>query len=244
MTPTFSLVVNHAPWCENRRSTAWALLVEAIGCATSTLLHDIDYRGGSGNPKDKPVLFSVNQWNWSAQQKTTHHVFMTDDLELAPGFWAILNAMVQAAPDDVIGLLSNHPKAPDLAREGWHWYRTHSWVVGPCYVLPHAACVDLADWAERRWPDETWDKLGWADDSELNHWVMTRGRKQALHPIPTPIEHMRGPSTWSHTGHGDEYSHERVSWKSNQWMADHNMAVPEWWTGKGGPQASTMLELP
>lgn len=245
VTPTFSLVVNHAPWAKERMATALLLLAEGIGHVQTFRLHDEDYRGGGPNAKDKPVLFSINQWNWSAQQTVTHHVFMTDDLELAPGFWPILSAMVSTAPEDVIGLLSNHPKSVDLLREGYRWYRTNSWVVGPCYVVPHAAMTDLADWAERRWPDQTWDKLGWSDDSELNHWVSTRGRKQALHPLPTPIEHKRELSTWGHTGHGDDYSHERVSWRTQDGSAGvFFMDTTGYWITRGGPQASPMLGLP
>jgi hypothetical protein len=250
MTPTFSLVVNHAPWAIDRFETARSLLASSVGAASSTLLHCTDYRDGGPNAKDKPVLFTVNQWNWAAQQRVTHHVFMTDDLDLAPGFWSIVSAMVQTAPDDVIGLLSNHPNSPDLLKAGYHWYRTNSWVVGPCYVVPHAAMVDLADWAERRWPAETWDKLGWSDDSELNHWVSTRGRKQALHPMPTPIEHKRELSTWGHTGHGDDYSHERVSWLDSSQSSDGvsavllSMSETRYWLDKGGPQEAPMLGLP
>jgi hypothetical protein len=248
MTPTFSLVVNHAPWARERLATALYLFAESIGYAKAALLHDTDYRDGGPSAKCRPVLFTVNQWNWSAQQRVTHHVFMTDDLDLAPGFWKILEAMVMAAPEDVIGLLSNHPESPRLLQEGWHWYRTNSWVVGPCYVVPHVAMVDLADWAERRWPAETWDKLGWADDSELNHWVSTRGRKQALHPLPTPIEHKREISTWGHTGHGDDFSHERVSWReSGAVLAGIAGLAVGYWLDKGGPQdpqESPMMGLP
>lgn len=74
---------------------------------------------------------------------------MTDDV--CPRFWRVLEAMVAAAPDRVLGLLSNHPRGPELAMAGARWYRTNSWVVGPAYVVPHAHMVALSAWEEVRY---------------------------------------------------------------------------------------------
>jgi hypothetical protein len=245
---TFSLVVNHAPWAKDREKKAEELL-DASG-ADNVMFHCTDYRDGGPNPKGQPVDFTLNQWRWSARQQVDHHVFMTDDLKLALHFWEILAAMVESAPSRILGLLSNHPYAPTLAEKGVRWYRTNSWVVGPCYVVPHEHMTRLLPWAEARGSAGSVDKLGWSDDSELNEWITRKGPGEAFHPIPTPIEHMRTLSTWEHTGHGDDYSHERVSWrKFIYWSSDYPsapdletvMTSPSFWRGV---EAAPMLRLP
>ena len=201
-------------------------------------VHDIDYRHGGPSGKDQPVDFTLNQWRWCAAQSVTHHVLMTDDVETCPKFWRVLEAIVTVRPFSVIGLLSNHPDAPRLRTEGVRWYRTNSWVVGPAYVVPNLMMVRLLAWAEQRGAAGSVDKLGWSDDSELNEWIHHAGPREAWHPIPTPISHLETLSTWGHTGHGDEYSHERVRWNDAEvpLMADPNF----WLAHKPAP----MLGLP
>lgn len=221
MSATFSLCLNHTPWRLERVEAKVRMLCELLPLSRGApfLLHTTDYRDEGredarvpGNPKPAWVDFSLAQWRWSAKQQATHHLFMTDDLLLAPGFWGLLEGMVGARPESVLGLLSNHPSAPKLHAEGLSWYRTNSWVVGPCYVVPHDLLVRFLEWAEPyRGPAAG---NGWSDDSTLNEWITFHGPGEAWHPLPTIIEHDRElVSTWAHTGHGDDYSHERVSWK-------------------------------
>jgi len=244
---SFSLVVNHAPWALDRLPKAISLISSFDG---PSFMHNVDYRSGGPNPKGEPVDFTLAQWRWSATKTVDHHVFMTDDLNLAPRFWEILAAMVSSATGRILGLLSNHPHATTLAAEGARWYRTNSWVVGPCYVVPHAYMVRLLLWAEKRGPAGSVDGLGWSDDSELNEWITHEGPGETFHPIPTPIEHRREISTWRHTGHGDDYSHERVSWRDyDKWNPEYLsspgletvMTSPSFWRGV---EAAPMLRLP
>ena len=245
--PTFSVVLNHAPWAKDRVQTCETMQRELDSMLhdVELMVHDTDYRAGGPSAKDKPVDFTLAQWRWAAKVGVTHHVFMTDDLDLAPGFLEILSAMCVAAPGRFLGLLSNHPKVPELLEAGHRWYRTNSWVVGPCYVVPHVHMVPLLAWAEKRGASGSVDKLGWSDDSELNEWITYAGPHEAYHPIPTPIEHKRSLSTWGHTGHGDDYSHERVSWRSDgepfPYLTAKRMRAPAYWTGA---QTAPMLGLP
>lgn len=248
MKPTFSLLANHAPFGpQARKDTLRRMLVELTPLARGLpfWLHDTDYRNGGaadleqpGNPKPRNVDFTIAQWRWAAAQDTTHHLFVTDDLELAPMFIDVLEAMAAAVPDGIIGLLSNHPSAPALAGER-RWYCTNSWVVGPCYVVPHRHMLAALAWAERAGAKDH----GWSDDATLNEWITFHGPGRAYHPIPTPIEHLRVlPSTWAHTGHGDEYSHERVSWRGAR-VEPWTMTSYAYWNELGGPEAAPMLKV-
>lgn len=176
-------------------------------------LHDTDYRDLDWQDEGK-VRWALAQWKWALAQDATHHLFMTDDLDIMPEhFWKALGAMVAQKPDVPIGLLSNHPRAPELYLNGHQWYRTNSWLVGPAYVLPHELLAEfVADFERKPWGSHT--TVGtqqWAnDDSSINEWITKTGR-ECWHPLPTIIEHRHDIA--STTGHGDKYSRERISWR-------------------------------
>ncbi len=215
---TFSLCISHTPWVQDRLNAFDAMLgalwlAPAPGVRVSPcpfLLNNTDYRGTDWQVSK--VAWALAQWRWSAAQGVTHHVFMTDDLHIAPRFWEILSAMCLHTGELPIGLLSNHPKGPALRRDtGAHWYRTQSWLVGPAYVLPHAFLVGFLAWFESLSFDEQKYRN---DDSSANEYVSQIG-SYACHPLPTIIEH-RGDID-STVGHGDKYSRERLSWRQEQW---------------------------
>ena len=237
--PTFSVVLNHAPFVHERRPWLETMRRELEPGASELWVHDTDYRQGGAVGKKDRVDFTLAQWRWSERTLATHHLFCTDDLTLAPSFWPIVRAMVEAAPHDVIGLLSNHPKAPELVGRR-RFYATNSWVVGPCYVVPRMLLRELLEWPGTYRKDA--EGLGWSDDSTLNEWITFDGPGRALHPIPTPIRHDRMLSTWSHTGHGDDYSHERVPWDDFPDLGD--MTSPYFWHDLGGPEGAPLLQLP
>lgn len=225
--PTFSLVVNHTPWRPERVESLREMLDElrrppafsdAWGPGNTPLyLNDADYRGTDW--QTSKVQWALDQWTWSAEWNRTHHVFLTDDLHLMPGFWRALSAMVEGCPDNPIGLLSNHPRGPETWSNGHAWYRTNSWLVGPAYVLPHAFLLEFLEYF-RALPDGNTapGMKGWAnDDSSINEYVTRSGRWTA-HPLPTIIEH-RGDLE-STVGHGDKYSRERLSWRAIRSVAE------------------------
>jgi len=235
--PAFSLVVNHTPWVPERVAALEAmrnllgLKGNAVADARSwglvaTKTNARDFRGTDWQVSK--VLWALDQWRWAAGVKPaglpapTHHVFMTDDLHIiepqndgSGHFWQVLNAMVEAVPDGILGLLSNHPAAPRLALEGQRWYRTNSWLVGPCYVLPHKHLMRFLEYFEALPPGNKQDgQIGYRnDDSSLNEWITGRGGPgETYHPLPTIIEHRN--DIGSTVGHGDEFSLERVSWRT------------------------------
>jgi hypothetical protein len=211
----FSLVINHTPWVP-ARVEALAEMRRALATGPgfcATFINDRDWRNTDW--QESKVSWALDQWRWSASQAVTHHVFMTDDLHIMPGFWRALAAMCFQSGEAPIGLLSNHPDIPDLS--GFHWYRTRSWLVGPAYVLPHAFLLRFLAWFEAK-PDghyKTPGTKGYAnDDSSINEFVSHEGG-YTLHPLPTIIEHRA--DIGSTVGHGDRHSRERLSWRARRW---------------------------
>jgi hypothetical protein len=253
--PSFSLVVNHTPWNPDRVKACASMLRELLPYSGKIpfFLHDTDYRDTEWQDEGK-VRWALAQWRWSAFQDVSHHVFMTDDLHIFPdGFWKTLAEMIGQKPDVPIGLLSNHPKAPELYIEGYSWYRTNSWLVGPAYVMPHKLLVEfLVDFEKKPWGShKTVGTQQWAnDDSSINEWI-TRSGRECWHPIPTIIEHRDDVA--STTWHGDKYSRERVSWREVRDCLTREDGSLEWITaerrartpiGLKGPELAPLLSLP
>ncbi len=184
---SFSLCINHTPWVPERAECLREMFatLRPLPPGTPLFVHDTDYRGESWQGGGK-LKWMRAQWDWSVAQKVDHHIFLTDDLHIMPGFWDALTAMVYAAPDHPIGLLSNHPEAPRLAREGQHWYRTNSWLTGPGYVLPHELLVGFLEWFDKM-PDHPHTTPGTKsyqnDDSNINEYVSVIGG-YTLHTLP------------------------------------------------------------
>lgn len=259
MTSTLSIVVNHTPWRPERAACLRAMLNELrpLSRGLAYWVNDVDHRGRDWQVAK--VDWALDQWRWAARGEgagATHHLFCTDDLALAPGFVDILLAMIEAAPAAPIGLLSNHPRACELADAGAPWYATNSWIVGPAYVLPHALLVDFLAWFEALpdGPHTTRGTKAWAnDDSSINEWITFHGPTRTLHPLPTIVEHDPDGATPSTVGHGDEYSRERVSWRRVQHPASglkverawplEDMKRAEYWRANGGPDGALMLQV-
>jgi|HubBroStandDraft_6_1064221.scaffolds.fasta_scaffold75757_2 hypothetical protein len=210
--PKFSVAILHRPGFPDRDENLATMLTELA----SPILKVFDRERGLGEDfhRFKVTLF-LEQWEWSLSTEAEHHIFLTDDLYLAPHFLEIIEAMVAVRPVCPIGLLSNHPETATLFDDGTRGYWTNSWLVGPAYVLPHDFLLDFVQWYGAL-PNSSYERghaQHYNDDSAINEFVSVSGRK-TWHPIPTPIEH-RGdlPST---VGHGDKYSRERVSWRQAQ----------------------------
>jgi Methyltransferase domain len=144
-----------------------------------------------------------------APEDTTHCVFLQDDLLLMPRFLEVLTALVTARPDDAIGLLHVRPQAARLQAEGYRWFASMPYIMGPGYVLPRPLLREYYAWRN----GQTWLTInGHSDASLLNEFLFRTGRS-SLHPIPSPCVHDRSivptaivppassqtttPSTWS-----------------------------------------------
>lgn len=220
MTATFSLVLNHAPWRMDRARCASEMLQEILPLSSRIpfLLNDRDFRGQDW--QQAKVAWALDHWRWSVKQETDWHLFMTDDLALAPGFVDLARAIFRACDgESAIGFLANHPRI-SLATLPGRFYRTNSWIVGPCYALSHEALGAFLPYFEAL-PDGSHETEGTKayrnDDSSVNDWI-TRSGRSTVHPCPTIIEHRLEVA--STTGHGDRYSLERMSWRFERWVVE------------------------
>lgn len=140
--------------------------------------------------------------SWARETGTSHWVFLDDDLIISPHFWDNVRAMVQAKPNAIIGLHSNHPDAPADAR----WYRTNAWVCGAAYILPRKHALSFKHWDDASYVSRMFD-------SQLNEWITHGGGpKEVWHPNPAPIQHMCRESLVGHDGD----SYERTIWYSEE----------------------------
>lgn len=221
------------------------------------MIYDRDFRGHDW--QKVKTCWILDQYEFHAASGASHHLLLTDDLALAPGFWEILTAMVKVAPNHPIGLLSNSPQAPALALENFRWYATNSWIVGPARVLPASFLERFLPWRKSLPPGNAEGCADWYnDDSAENEFNTRRAGGRALHPLPTIIEHRHNIA--SMTGHGDRFSRERVSWRNvrttvdtgggnfewrsvPQWSPLRAMAFPEFWLRRGGPDLAPMLPV-
>jgi hypothetical protein len=241
MSIKISLSISHTPWRPERVAALRVMLGE-LGAPPGPFW--INDRRATRPWQEFKTEWALEQWEWHLSTDATHHLLCTDDLHLAPCFVDCLEAMIEAAPEYVIGLLANHPKAVELFRDGWSWYRTNSWVVGPAYVLPRRFLEEFLVWRKALPPGNNEGCADWYnDDSSINAFVTMSGRT-AAHPLPTIIEHRTDVE--STVGHGDQYSRERLSWRKA--FSHHTMASVlrgvDYWQERGGPDAAPLLVLP
>jgi hypothetical protein len=220
---TFSLAILHAVQERRRKLSLAAMLGDLAPLAHGVPLRVVDEVRPPGRSWDEwQHEIHPRVWQWSLETGATHHIFMTDDLHIAPNFWGALGAMVTAHPGAIMGLLSNHPAGPRLALErATTAYRCNSWIVGPCYVVPRLHLEPFVDWYVR-WIESV-ERRHYGDDSALNEWNSRCGPGESWHPLPTIIEH-RGDldSTWQS---GDKFSRERVSWRAVRRCHDTGRAL-------------------
>lgn len=202
----FSLAILHAKRKPERVRALMGMINDLIDPAVLCRVFDDDK--GDESWKTFQHKIARAQWQWSLDSGAEHCVFMTDDLAIAPRFWEVLSAMVRVRSNDVLGLLSNHPAGPALAQKGYRWYRTNSWLVGPCYVMPRLRLEAFVRWYDAM-PEAV--RAPFNDDSIINEWVSMAGPRQTYHPLPTLIEHLDLESTWCP---GDGFSKQRLSWRS------------------------------
>lgn len=176
-------------------------------------------------------------WRWGLSTGASHILQIQDDVVVSPNFWSALRAMVEAQPDKVIGLHSNHPLSVAQFRAGRRWYRDH-WVTGPAYVFPRLLLAQFVDWCEAN-PDKA---ASTNEDSLISHWCTTH-KIDVWHPVPTITDHDVGvPSTYGNDSH-HEYSMYRqppVTWRDATSLSA--MEDPDYW--RCTPESAPLLPGP
>jgi hypothetical protein len=214
----FSLSVAHTPWIPARVDNLREMLMSLTPLSKGIpyFEHSTDYRGQPW--KDIKHLWALKAWRWHLEQDVTHCVLLSDDLAVVPQFFTVLESMVHSAPYHPIGLMSNHPAAPQLFDDGHRWYKTNSWLVGPGIVMPRDLLRKAVAWYEdwyQKLPTGK-DEYGYRDfmhdDSSLNEFV-TRHGLYSLHPIPAPIEHRITLGRSHDAAPFPRYAAESISWR-------------------------------
>jgi hypothetical protein len=261
-----AICFNHTPWVADRAKALRGMLIEIapLACGIPYWIHDTDYRDRPWQLGGK-LAWMCAQWEWALsttgeQAHATHVMFCTDDLHLVPRFVDVVSALVEAVPDFPIGLLSNHPKAPELAAESWRVYATNSWITGPGMILPRHMLRSFYEWFSQLPMSSKLGPESWNEDSVINQWITSHGPGRTIHTLPGLIEH-RGDLK-STVGHGDRYSRERLSWRSRRSVRDlegdgggfywaeepHKsdidaMTRVEFWNERGGAPAAPLLPV-
>ena len=253
---TFSLSIDHTPWIHARRENLARMLIDLLPLSNRVpyFNHDTRYEGKWADVKHE---WALAKWRWHVKQDVTHCIMLSDDLAVAPHFWDIVGAMVDAASNVPIGLMSNHPRGPKLYEAGTHWYRCNAWLVGPGIIMPKWCLERVLEWypswygALPKGRDAEGYQEWYHDDSSLNHWITHVLHGCSLHPLPAPIEHQLSLGRSHDMAPFPKYAAEAISYK-RVWHDNprtfselprevaEGMRSPEWWAGANDAQ---MLEV-
>jgi len=243
--PSFALGLTNTPWVPARRES-FVRLVAALGCAAvDDALHvhdDVATKALASarifNEREPNHSWSRKMWAWALETSATHALFLQDDVWPAPNFWKALRAIVQTAPNEIIGLEAAHPAGRALAGFGERWYATRAWLIGPGYVVPRAHLEALLTWRARQPRVRI---LNTNEDTLVNEFCVETGRR-VLHPIPTIIDH---DTTIASTYANDDHEHRRptVKWTDGKKYGFEleDLEKVEFWRASCGV---TRLELP
>lgn len=218
MTPTYAVAFPHTPWIAERAESFARLVTElALG----------HYVGDEPNvlsdPHDKQLVaarifderesnrvWPGKMWRWALSTNASHLLQLQDDVIVSPNFWAALRAMLEAQPDVLIGLHSNHPLAIAQFKAGRRWYRDR-WLTGPAYVFPTALLHEFVAWCDLN-PQIVAETN---EDSLVCKWCHVAG-VDVWHPVPAITDHDLGvPSTYGNDAHHEwsMYRTPPVTWR-------------------------------
>lgn len=200
MKPTIVLAIPHTPWrperVESKRRLSEALSID--DSKEPSPFYDVkvfDERAANH-------VWSVRMWEWGASYaEATHFLTLQDDVLPAPNFWRALHAMLQAVPDQVIGLEAAHPAGPELARDGHRWYTTSDYLVGVQYVMPTPLLREFLVWRSSALAAGAVENI--SEDTLVGLWCLATGRR-IWHPIPAIADHdVELASTYGNDDHAN-----------------------------------------
>lgn len=222
---TIALGLPHTPWIPERVKSFQRLRDQlSVALRTADLTRVFD-------EKESNRVWPGKLWRWGVATGASHTLQLQDDVIVAPNFWKILRAMLEAVPDKIIGLESNHPLGPEMHRTGRRWYRTRAWLVGVGYVFPNDPTIPCSLPNFIAWCDTNPGLVEQAnEDALISHWVATLGY-DIFHPIPTIIDHdISIPSTYGNDAHHEwsMYRRPTVTWR-DALHALESMTSPDHW---------------
>jgi hypothetical protein len=222
-----SLAISHTPWIparvESMKALRGMLGITAMAMHRAILDGYREFTDRVANP-----VWSEAMWRWAAQTASQWCLFLQDDTRVAPRFWAILEALLGALPEDadVVGLQFTHPAAQSMAEEGVRLCTTTDALIGVAYVVRRRALREFLAWRATQL-NPGWNIPGprfLSEDTMLGLWCAVTGRK-IYHPIPTPIDH---DTSIASTYGNDEHHYRRpgVTWEH---VGTQPIEMAEWW---------------
>jgi len=205
---TIALAIPHTPW-RPERVDSLRRLESQLGTLMGPGLIEPSCSpwGGPGRLFTERVpnwQWADNMWTWAESTGCDHFLQLQDDVIVDSQFWTHLSAMLEALPNEIIGLESVHQWSVMAYQAGHHWYTSTDCLIGVGYVLPRAMLSEFNLWRYkylRR--GATTGALN--EDTMIAIFAMATGRP-IWHPVPTIIDHdVSLPSTYGN----DHHSHRR-----------------------------------
>ncbi len=190
------IAIVHAGWDE-RRKPGLARLLEQLGPGWQLF---------ASKEPEPSTTWARRAWEWVASRSNPVAI-LNDDIDVCPDFARVVEAMVEAVPDQILSL---HAQADDVARlaeVGHRWARAYQ-LTGPAYVLhPYHARELLDFWNE--WPELQYAK-NVNEDNVASQWAFCNQRPMWL-AIPAVVQHdVSVPSTLGYDHH--MYRQSSVPW--------------------------------
>lgn len=176
---SLALAIPHTPWIPARVESVRRLREELGYMASGSLYREFTDR-------EPNYVWSARMWTWGAETDATHFLTLQDDAIVAPHFWPALRAMIEAVPDQVIGLEVVHRAAPALAAQGHRFFTTTDCLIGVGYVLPTELLRAFFEWRSTALNEGAIEAI--TEDTLLAIWCMVTGHR-IWHPLPTIIDH-------------------------------------------------------
>jgi hypothetical protein len=172
--PSFALAISHCPWRPDRAQNMVAM--RDVLKRFSGPYHEETERAPNH-------VWSRRMWGWGARQSVTHTVYLQDDLVVAPRFWYVVEAMVRAVSNHVIGLISNHPMSERALAGGDRWYRMCE-TLGSGYIVPTDLMRRYLPWRDAI-PEH--EAAAQCEDFLFTKWQYLQGL-QSWCPVPSVIQ--------------------------------------------------------
>jgi hypothetical protein len=226
MSRTLAVCVTHAPWIPERA----ARMEKLRATITAGLLPGEQYYEETSRPTDEEKatgsngthIWAETQWKWGVSTDADSVVFLQDDIEIPDNFMVLLRAVIEAQPDEMIGLEAVHQAGRALKDERGAWYTTADGVIGVGYVFPKDALRAFLKWRSEELVEGGKEAI--TEDTLVGCWTLATNRK-VWHPVPTVIDHdTTMPSSYGNDAH--PMRRPSVTWK------DYDMSLvtgPGWW---------------
>lgn len=246
----FALAIPHTPW-KPERVESFHRLVNALGCASLAVGPGfyVDERPGARlvvarafTDRAPPHVWAEQLLHWGlavddpgeSEEPVTHLVQLQDDVIPAPNFWAAAAALVEAYPNELIGLETAHQTAPALAADPEDTVRivtTSDGLIGVGWIMPIALVREFLAWRATQLQPGAVEAI--TEDTLMGVWCLATGRR-VFHPIPTIIDHdVSLESTYGNDAHANR--RPLVRWDNAAAFGDawdaRELEAPNFWRG-------------